>query len=699
MPSSSGTDASESDSESGDAEKEDVPESPKLDGAEVAFEHAASLERTKVANSQFEIMSMAWSNMQFKVASNLDRSPPPLTPPVVPAAASRGQRAAEAVAERHRQGQLVADELSKRGERAQSFAVRRHAALAHHENRQAVVADALEVEDGRRLERQQQMQIEQKHKTFIKQQQRSEQQKALKELQREQQRIYDDYYKKHHSALAAKDAPRSPDASVFKSSESSQSTLGGSRSLGSLGADKSKSMSKSMSMMGGASTTSLTGDASEDFYMETLRNHAMYAEKLEGAAQLVQENERRTEAHWRKMLLRTGGRRDDPHLVDRARGALLKRSSKDVVRAEGSLSRSRTQTCGSDSHSGDTKLPDLNAIRNGGSTPPLSPSGLARSRRDMAMMPCYRRLTAAAFSEGDSSQGHWKPSQSDMMEYESRIGAWKGKVAEARNRNKSHTAQRAGKAKSASSLWELRDREAKLKRAQAKSASLDPSLLNVSEEKVLRSQSNREELFKERAEKFGPRWEAAESVRQDGAALIKQAEKDKWLKQMNAEDVVTSNVKKKLGEWQVSSETNEHAEIAARKLEIKEELDNETRRNAKREIDGKDNKLQRSLQRQKTTTLEKEKRNKKSLGKLMRTPQTGSVDDLLEPLPDALREGEITIVPRPKVRKERRQATGASDQPHNDESDSSGEHEFLGELNGQCSQWLVETSKQLNPAV
>lgn len=189
-----------------------------------------------------------------------------------------------------RAAQVAAEALERKRERLEKFKQRRLECMAQEEREREAVAEALREAEIRAAKHQCEKLERLRSKTFAVQQKRSEQQKMLKEIQRHQDRQLDLLQAKHQSSV-----PQLPQLPVHKASSSASSPRP--RSGGP--EDRTKKRKE------GGAAGEAPGDVSYagvPFYKEMLKSHALYNRELEQWEKRSQDNERRTEAHRKKIL-------------------------------------------------------------------------------------------------------------------------------------------------------------------------------------------------------------------------------------------------------------------------------------------------------------------------------------------------------------------------------------------------------------
>eukprot|EP00405_Crypthecodinium_cohnii_P013762 CAMPEP_0206459018 /NCGR_PEP_ID=MMETSP0324_2-20121206/23926_1 /ASSEMBLY_ACC=CAM_ASM_000836 /TAXON_ID=2866 /ORGANISM="Crypthecodinium cohnii, Strain Seligo" /LENGTH=649 /DNA_ID=CAMNT_0053930489 /DNA_START=171 /DNA_END=2117 /DNA_ORIENTATION=+ len=174
----------------------------------------------------------------------------------------------------------MASHMTNNQDRTVRFYKNRTRNLEHHlEAREHFLSD-LRSANARCVAKQMELVEIQRRRAFNNAQRRSEQQKVLREVQKEKQRVWETYYQQQHSLMGSRQGSKS-DAHT---------------SIGSISSS--------------ASLPQLHGMKAESDVIQTLQaSHARYADELERWRHFVAENERRTDLQWKKVL--HGGRKED----------------------------------------------------------------------------------------------------------------------------------------------------------------------------------------------------------------------------------------------------------------------------------------------------------------------------------------------------------------------------------------------------
>lgn len=178
----------------------------------------------------------------------------------------------------------VANEFVSREVRHDKFQRRKRDLVQQQNKRNQVLTRTHEASDKLAVLRQQQMKQAQQERTLVAQQKRGEAQKMLKEIHRHQDQSFEKLQLKHH-----------PDAVSHEKATTRR---------------KKKAPSPPPSRPGTSPVTSEAAVqdndginvAEEPVYRDRVKSHELYNEHLVNWRTFVAENEKRTEAHWRKIL-------------------------------------------------------------------------------------------------------------------------------------------------------------------------------------------------------------------------------------------------------------------------------------------------------------------------------------------------------------------------------------------------------------
>lgn len=294
---------------------EDSDESDEL---VVERERDEGFERLSVARNHVEKQESIYKNIMMKIAeygeddqgagsgaAELQESVDVLPPEALALLAT------SATGERGEHSRFVAEQLLRRQLRLAKF----HKNHSICREKQQQYRDEMHAKNQAADERLARWQYDsaqaRQQKTFIAQQKRNEQQKMLKEIQRDQEHQLDVLQAKHHASWAASSPPRPPTGP--RTARAPPPPSGAPRPGSSPHMDRSVSDSV----------------LHEQIYKDMCKSRALYNSEFERWEKRAQENERRTEAHWRKML--QGEHRHRSKDDDKPKGQkLFKRAVKEV---------------------------------------------------------------------------------------------------------------------------------------------------------------------------------------------------------------------------------------------------------------------------------------------------------------------------------------------------------------------------------
>jgi len=190
---------------------------------------------------------------------------------------SQSDAAAYESQERMVNARLMAEEFGKRQARMDQFQRSKMMTDAREKQHHEKLVRAQKISDRQAVRRQREKLAEQREKIFHQQQRRGEQQKMLKEIQRDQERNLHLLQLKHKASLR----PLPP--------------------LKKAGAPKLLGSSSSAPVVGGEPTP--LNVANEQIFKDLRVSHEKYNKQIETWEKRAADNERRTEAHRKKMLL------------------------------------------------------------------------------------------------------------------------------------------------------------------------------------------------------------------------------------------------------------------------------------------------------------------------------------------------------------------------------------------------------------
>eukprot|EP00932_Pfiesteria_piscicida_P017365 SRR837773.4247.p1 GENE.SRR837773.4247~~SRR837773.4247.p1 ORF type:complete len:576 (-),score=265.26 SRR837773.4247:68-1795(-) len=172
--------------------------------------------------------------------------------------------------------------MSKSQERFFGFTRRRTEQEESFRESRSRMVSQMEASELRCLGKQRDLIEQQRRRAFNNAQKRSEQQKVLREVQKEKERLWEAYYEQSH-----------------KSSGSQANGKGGGSEPGSPKSPGSR----------GSSKVGSAGGGDMDILRSVHQSHSQYMGQLDQWRQFVAENERRTDVQWKKVL--QGGRKED----------------------------------------------------------------------------------------------------------------------------------------------------------------------------------------------------------------------------------------------------------------------------------------------------------------------------------------------------------------------------------------------------
>jgi len=195
-------------------------------------------------------------------------------------------------------GTVVAEYFDIRRERVQDFnKARKTVLMKHAETREALNAKCKE-DDIRNVQKQRLRLAEHQRRAFSAQQQRNEQQKAWRELQREQERAWAAFYNVPFCSSGGQGASR-------KSTRSRSPGWPSASPRRSSSAASSSKVRRPRSTPAPTETKFIDEQTQKEnwkIYEDVSESHKIYTGTLDRWRAFVHENERRAEAHWRKLV-------------------------------------------------------------------------------------------------------------------------------------------------------------------------------------------------------------------------------------------------------------------------------------------------------------------------------------------------------------------------------------------------------------
>lgn len=537
---------------------------------------------------------------------------------------------------------VVADGTLRRQARLIGFKERRQVMLEEHQISLQRVAQKLEASEARCLERQQEIAEEQRRRAFERQQRRSEQQKMCRELRRDQEHRWELFYSKTDGG---KNLPRS--------SANLHSGRAGSSSPHPVQADS----------------------ANEDIYTKILRSHGLYEGALNEMRQFVAENERSTDAHWRKMLLGNANCRDTASLDRfRGRGRVLKRHFKDICKIKSFISRTSTkEKLDNQKVCIENEMPANDVI---------VPQPLQRSDPS-ASLP---RLGTWSEKMQKCREHHETLREIGQQKLEQRDE----RLNEAGHRRKAHYGSVVSKAANQMLTWELRKEDASKKRAEFSVRSdheimqkethfshrLDEQQRHQQEERLKRCNTKTERTRQVLANKLEEHQNAVE------AGKRRQAEKD---------DMLSKHARNRIEEFEMAASKGQvYKEQAQAKRDKRDAMHEEFRNNTSSEITSKLSRSMDSFRRGSTKVVDQLREQRKSgllSPKAVKATSSGNLAETLLSL--------TSLEPTPRTDDTRRRALAARHgrtiaAADADSASEPDEEELVKELEARSAKWLMD---------
>lgn len=441
---------------------------------------------------------------------------------------------------------VVANSHVRKQARYDRFHQNRHL-IAIADNEKIWALKASHAEADRLAERRQHELVEKQfHKTLASQQKRNEQQKMLKEIQRFQDHQFELLQLKHHPESVSTQkhlppvhhpqAPQTAPSNSFSSSSKSEPNL---RSLN-----------------------------HEPIYRDIQQSHKLFASTLDKWRSFESDNEKRTEAYWRKMLQ---GERKKESENKGNKLAILKRRVTEINAVRKFVQHTQKSIDGFEIENIDHVDDWTEENIDPSSTPPLSPT--AQSPSDAAGRKVYsERLEKIRYFQEQKERLAFEKRQRDMKFLEEKV-----------MRSKKMNQERAAKAAESIRQWEEKNMASTMRR-RSDATKNDGELHEKMESRQQMLDEKKERENQERDEYFGAKNLASLNVRE--AAKANLAETKKAFRERQAEKNEMAQVR--LEERMRANERNVSAPEAAReKYERKQSYEQNHSAMAQKEIDKK----------------------------------------------------------------------------------------------------------------
>jgi len=294
---------------------EDSGEEPPKLPDDVEDERAASLERMERAQRQVEQQEWIYKQIMAKIGKGednhdeddsaaegvIEQQEPFVLPPEALALLE-----STATGERYAHSRIVAEELLRRKIRYAKFQKNHNRRLDKAEEYRSQVNEKRMASEDRVLRRQREVFQLQREKAFLAQQKRGEQQKMLKEIQRDEDQRFDLLQEKHHpnSGSSQPQPPTGP-----RAGKAPPPPPGAPRP--------------------GSSPVVSDPVLNEQIYKDMCQSRTLYNLEFERWSKREQENEKRTEAHWKKMLSGSTRSKEEESKGSKGR-SLFRRAVKEV---------------------------------------------------------------------------------------------------------------------------------------------------------------------------------------------------------------------------------------------------------------------------------------------------------------------------------------------------------------------------------
>jgi len=422
---------------------------------------------------------------------------------------------------------------------------------------------------------------EAERRAYMSAQKRGEQQKVLRELQREQDRVWDNWYAKNHPEVKKQASPRKKDGASGLASKT-----------------ESASDSKLPQLRKAKEHEAF---ADEEIFRYTSKSHAMYSEKIESWKLFVTENERRTAAYWQKKL-----GPDHVAYTDKLRSQISlrqKRTSQGMART---MSKSHEDSVAEEPASSSESKP----------SPSSNTRGTIRGS-----ISSFRRSTAfGAEFDADSWQNRLQRCADNVREQgKQREEQWKhlqDSLYDAGQRRADFHAAAARRCTVQGEIWEQKNKKMSVFRQNQGNADK-----NNLDKKMTDFKSRRENMVKQRLDETFAKGSARQAHIKSSVAAARAAAEDlanerAQKQQLKDEQTAThyDTIFKGLKDQELSEDS---LKVAEEKKEKGRELDAAVKKKAQAEIDKKESryakfKAQRELSMVERAKLHREKKKQKA---------------------------------------------------------------------------------------
>lgn len=481
------------------------------------------------------------------------------SPPRSPSEGYAWSLASEATT-REANARIVADKIQQQHVRNQRFRKGQRRCSEQELQKNEAINASLVAMDRRFVARRAEQLQEQCQKIFRVQKRRGEQQKMLKEIQRSEERQW-----KLWQAKYKKEANR-PSSSPVKKPVTP--------------------------------TAPAPAPEEENIYRETLESHEKNCDTISKWQQYVEENEQRTEAHWRKMLPGEGS-------AGRTRAESKEERCRSKQKAVGQCAMANRLARADSSWSVDDGAAETLRFALGAEV------DIQGEAENEATSKYKRRLARCR----DHQEDLFQRGQEKLSKDRQRLEAIRAK-------GKSKTAERAAKAESMSSAIARKTHEATTKR-QMQDVSRGADYYKKQEDWA----AARAEYENDRHEELEERYAHAADNRQlamTKAQFLSEALTENRRQKLEEKDVDASeNVAKKLAGYDYRSSGDRHAIECRMKLEKKRGYDEEFRKQAENAIHDKSKRLEHALGKVKKPPSTMEALQRRSSQKLERSASAG----------------------------------------------------------------------------